>query len=282
MPTLSVEEFARGASPTITAAASAEYDYTEKRTFDDSDESIQQQIILLRTPLYYKKLSEQHTFALSLQYESSLLGSNNPFFKSDKLLHNIELPFTLIKFNDDSNWAWILSASPSIGTDFDATGSDAYGGYVLAVLGYRMSNTFAIGFGVYYSHQFDNDLLVPGLGFTWLPHKDWALGFVPPRASIFYTPSDNWRFGLQARLRGGSWLVNSDTYGDDTRLSYYSLHTYASIEYQLANSDLWLGARAGFTFGENWEAEQSNGFTAFDKNSDPALFIGLSLRYLGF
>jgi len=132
----------------------------------------------LMTPLYYHD-GGNWSFGAGLRYQSTDIDVSDSAFLNEDRLHSFELALFLSKDYSETVKGIALFV-PGMAGDFDATGSDAMNYMALAGVRWQKSETFQWIFGAYYSTGFDDDMLLPAVGFMWEPSDDMDLVFAGP------------------------------------------------------------------------------------------------------
>lgn len=115
----------------------------------------------------------------------------------------------LKKFND--RWAMDLAITPSLFSDYENTGSDAFRITGRAIAMWTVNPTFQLAFGVIYLDR-EDVVALPGVGAIWTPNDDYKVELLFPRPRILRKLSSSgdttrWIY-LAGEFGGGSWGID--------------------------------------------------------------------------
>lgn len=233
----------------------------------------------LGVPIFGQKVGEDWIWGLRTRYEfSSLEISGDPIANSE--LHRLDLGPTLIYRPEDSAWRAFFSGTIGLATDFSDVNSEDVVYSVLAAGGYKFSDRFTLLFGAYYSQDFGDARLFPGVGFVWKVADKWTASLLPPRLQVAYAPNDDWRFALEGYPDGDSWSVESAT-GEQSSLERKALRAGVRIERRVSENG-WLFAGAGWAFGRELRLEgEESGRVSYESDADDGAYLSLGIS-VGF
>ena len=157
----------------------------------------------LMTPLYYHNGGDWQLGA-GLRYQSMDIDVSDSAFLNEDRLHSLELALFLSKDYSETLKGIALFV-PGMAGDFETTGSDAMNYMALAGVRWKQSEAFQWIFGAFYSTGFDDDMLLPAIGFMWEPSDRSDLVFAGPIARYRYSLNDSmdWIIGDNSPVTAG-------------------------------------------------------------------------------
>ncbi|PQO27849.1 DUF6268 family outer membrane beta-barrel protein [Blastopirellula marina] len=200
--------------------------------------------------------------------EDSMLAISPGF--SVQTLHGpdgIELPselyqatvnFTLIKPMGEGA-ELLLGFAPSIASDFDATGSDAFRFMGFATYSWQASATTKWMLGAAATGREDIPVL-PMVGVVWNPSETWQVELTMPRPRVahrldwFATANENWTY-VAGEFGGGTWAVDRNGQNDEITLRDFRL--VLGWE-QRGKVGLRPQVEIGYVFGRNVEYDSDD------------------------
>ncbi|CAN5770779.1 hypothetical protein BH11VER1_BH11VER1_10500 [soil metagenome] len=231
----------------------------------------------LVAPLYGKKLGENWILAARMKYEYSVLEMSEDVLSQDNL-HRLEMGPMLIYKAKDSPWSGILAANVGLATDWSEVSEDDIVLSVLSSVGYRFTDKFTLLVGAYYSQDFGDARLFPGIGFLWKISPEWTVNLTPPRLRISYAPGDLWRFVAEAYPDGGSWSVEASN-GEQASLQRKTLRTGVRVERRITETGFaYLGG--GWAMGRELRLEaQSSGKLLYESDAANGAYFSAGLNF---
>ena len=191
-------------------------------------------------------------------------------------LHDLIVPFSFIYDSSTSPWSFFAQISGQLATDFrDVTGDDLDYSARLGAQ-YKFSNTFSLNFGAARVRNFGDAMILPALGCTWQPSKDWSFTLLGPRITLSHQISDHLIIRGGGFPTGGLWNIEDDT-GNSVDYGFASYNAGVGIDFKLRRG-IWVTAWAGANFANQLRAEK-NGDTLFEEDLENGLFgyLGINL-----
>jgi hypothetical protein len=191
-------------------------------------------------------------------------------------LHDLIVPFSFIYDSSTSPWSFFAQISGQLATDFrDVTGDDLDYSARLGAQ-YKFSNTFSLNFGAARVRNFGDAMVLPALGCTWQPSKDWSFTILGPRITLSHQISDHLIIRGGGFPTGGLWNIEDDT-GNSVDYGFASYNAGVGIDFKLRRG-IWVTAWAGANFANQLRAEK-NGDTLFEEDLENGLFgyLGINL-----
>ena len=191
-------------------------------------------------------------------------------------LHDLIVPFSFIYDSSTSPWSFFAQISGQLATDFrDVTGDDLDYSARLGAQ-YKFSNTFSLNFGAARVRNFGDAMVLPALGCTWQPSKDWSFTILGPRITLSHQISDHLIIRGGGFPTGGLWNIEDDT-GNSVDYGFASYNAGVGIDFKLRRG-IWVTAWAGANFANQLRAEK-NGDTLFEEDLKNGLFgyLGINL-----
>lgn len=191
-------------------------------------------------------------------------------------LHDLIVPFSFIYDSSTSPWSFFAQISGQLATDFrDVTGDDLDYSARLGAQ-YKFSKTFSLNFGAARVRNFGDAMVLPALGCTWQPSKDWSFTILGPRITLSHQISDHLIIRGGGFPTGGLWNIEDDT-GNSVDYGFASYNAGVGIDFKLRRG-IWVTAWAGANFANQLRAEK-NGDTLFEEDLENGLFgyLGINL-----
>lgn len=231
----------------------------------------------LVAPLYGKKIGEDWVLAARMKYEYSALEMSEDYLSHDSL-HRVEAGPMLLYKAKDSRWSGILAANVGLATDWSEVGEDDVVLSVLGSVGYRFSDEFTLLLGAYYSQDFGDARLFPGIGFLWKISPQWTVNLTPPRLRISYAPTDDWRFVAEAYPDGGSWSVEASN-GEQASLERKTLRAGVRVERKITEKGFaYLGG--GWAMGRELRLEEEDsGRLLYESDASNGAYFSAGLNF---
>jgi opacity protein-like surface antigen len=192
-------------------------------------------------------------------------------------LHTIRLPIVLL---NDCSEDWFLGAMVMPTFAGDLSSDDGF--YISAAAGGGRSfgpHLRVLG-GIYYSHIYGEETVIPGIMFSWRPAPDWELYFYGPMGGISYRVSDDWILSLSGRWNSPEWNVQADSRGPGRDIELSGLRVGLKLEGRLYDR-IWGFVTGGVTILQEMKIEDESGRDLLDEDIDSAVFVrtGLNFRF---
>ncbi len=216
----------------------------------------------------------------SLDLDAYPFGANPAAPGLDQGLHQITLHNFVLHTPENSRWLhgayFAAGANSDFGT-FDTRHialSAAFGS------GYRFSDCFTIGLGLYGSNLLNDPFVVPAPVFFWLPTEDWLISYYGPRFVARREFGDDVRIGFEAGWNGGWW--GTDAFRADSRLEVSSIRAGIYYRHRIAG-EAWVEIGAGYTFANEIKLYSPGGRDRFptalgETDAAPYVSLGFSLH----
>ena len=164
--------------------------------------------------------------------------------------------------------------------DFETTGSDAMNYMALAGVRWKQSETFQWIFGAFYSTGFDDDMLLPAIGFMWEPSDRSDLVFAGPIARYRYSLKDSLDLILGGQFSGNRWKTKSQyAAGKDPEFSMTAYRLYSTLQWNPSEKH-GVFASVGAELGREVALEYTNGVEVDrDLKSAPSFEVGYRYRF---
>lgn len=280
-PAADASDFLSSVRPAVPSLGSLSYEWLDTQDFEDGSGSADIGVFEIRSPIFFRNFGGGTRMAIGLDYSLTDLSIDNEALDWDGQLHGLFLPFSFTHRTPGNPWFWLGQITPGLRTDFKSIGSDDFAFRTFAVAMRQFRNTFALGFGAYFSYDVDGIFAVPGIGFTWKPSDQWLISLIPPQLAASWTPNEQWI--VSAIFRPRSFIADLDEGGggpDMAKLSYGRLGL--SVRRQLLpEPKIWVNLHAGYTLYSEVELQQ-DGQSLFDTDLDNGLYAGASLELLGW
>ena len=191
-------------------------------------------------------------------------------------LHDLIVPFSFIYDSANSPWSLFAQISGQLATDFSDITSDDFDYSARLGAQYKFSNAFSLNFGAARVRNFGDAMVLPALGCTWQPAKDWSFTLLGPRITLSHQINNHLIIRGGGFPTGGLWNIEDDT-GNSVDYGFASYNAGIGIDFKLRRG-IWLTAWAGANFVNQLRAE-TNGDTLFKEDLDNGLFgyLGINL-----
>lgn len=244
--------------------------------FDSLGGEVSSDDFSLWAPVAPLNFGNMHVLSL-LGYRATQFDTSVPNMLSEDTLHTIRMPFV---FLNDMSERWLSGVMIMPSFSGDLSGRDNVSISAAAGAGYVFSPALRIYGGVYYRHGFDEDLIIPGLMFSWRPDPQWEAYVYGPVGGISYSANDDWVLSLFGEYDAPTWHVEGDTFGPDRDITVSSMRIGLKAERRLGGL-CWAYLAGGYSFARELEVEDldSNLLQQDDIDPGPFVRIGLNLRY---
>ena len=213
-----------------------------------------------------------------LNYRVTSFDTSAPNLLPEGTLHAIRLPVTFLY---DYSEKWLLGGMimPGLSGDLSST-SDAFSFSALAGFGYKQRPELRWFGGVFYSHGFDDDIIMPGFGVMWNPSPKWTVNVLPPFANVSWRFHENYSLTLFGRYEGTTWNVEADRAGPDRDVKMSSIRVGLRLERRISEH-FWAQVSGGMSFAREMEVETLNSDTLQKDDIDAGPFVqaGVNIRF---
>lgn len=158
--------------------------------------------------------------------------------------------------------------------------SDNFALSTAIAVGYTYSPCLQLFGGAYYFNGFNDDTVLPGIGFIWRPDNRWEAYLLGPIGGISYAVTDKFFLSFEGQYEAPEWHVKADKLGPDRDISMSSLRLSLKAEFQVYDV-IWAYVAGGYSVMQTMEIEDSNNNMLQDSDIDPSPFIqiGLNARF---
>jgi hypothetical protein len=232
----------------------------------------------LMTPLYYHDGGDWQLGA-GLRYQSMDIDVSDSAFLNEDRLHSLELALFLSKDYSETLKGIALFV-PGMAGDFETTGSDAMNYMALAGVRWKQSEAFQWIFGAFYSTGFDDDMLLPAIGFMWEPSDRSDLVFAGPIARYRYSLNDSMDWIIGGQFSGNRWKTESQyAAGKDPEFAMTAYRLYTTLQWNPSEKH-GVFASVGAELGREVALEYTNGVELDrDLKSAPTFEVGYRYRF---
>ncbi len=181
---------------------------------------------------------------------------------------------------ENMRWSWNIGGTVGVSGERGADVSDSFIWSVFGGVRQNFSENFNASLGLFVSSRIeDNPLVLPGILFEWKIDERWSLyNDRGAGGTLEYAYDDTLSFTFD-----GGWESRDYRLDDDSPLPS---GVFRDSRVPLALGTLWkpdqqleIRARAGAHFFQEFETLNSSGKKVADIESDPSLFITLSVEY---
>ena len=264
---------------TDSAAIKISYGCSPDRKVEGTNIDIGGSQFELITPLYYHDGGDW-SFGAGLRYQNTDIDVSDSSFLNEDNLQSLEVALFLSK-DYSVSLKGIALFVPGISGDFKNTGNDAMNYMALAGVRWKRSETFQWIFGAFYSTGFDDDMLLPAIGFMWEPSDRADLVFAGPIIRYRYSLSDSidWIFGGQ--FSGNRWKTEGQYTGgnNDPEFAMTAYRLYTTLQWNPSEKH-GIFVSAGAELGREVSLQYTNGLELErDLKSAPSFEIGYRFRF---
>ena len=228
-------------------------------------------------PIFYKQMGVW-SLGAGLRYELSDIDYSDLNLFNEDQLHSIDLP-VYVGYDSSETWKWMMLFNPNLSGDYDQLDSDSMYYSTLFGAKYKRSETFNWLLGVYYSTGFDDDLVVPAIGFTWSPSENSDLFVGGPFIRYSYSFSDSLDLILGGRFASNRWNT-SGNYGSGEEERDFRLRSYrlsGALQWNLAERHA-LIISAGWDLGREVEIEDASENRLFKEDIENTQIFEIGYR----
>lgn len=232
--------------------------------------------VRLGSPIYAHR-SGEYIWGIRASYEFTSLDLSNDVL-AESAFHRMDIGPALVYLPEGSPWRAFAFGGVGLATDFTEVNSEDVIFSLLAAVGYKFSDSFTLLAGGYYSQDFGDAQIFPGVGFIWDISKRWTMSLLPPRARLSYAPNESWRFALEGYPDGGGWSVEAAN-GKQSSLERKAWRAGARIERKITD-DGWAYVGGGWAFGRELRLEdEDSGRLLFESDVDGGAFFAVGLSF---
>ena len=171
---------------------------------------------------------------------------------------------------------WIFLFNPTLSGDYDHISGDAMNYMTMAGGRYKMSETFQWIFGAFYSTGFNDNMFLPGIGFSWEPTENSDFLFAGPLLRYRYSFTDSLDLIIDGKYSSNDWNTYDAGVEKDLKLSGYQLT--ASLQWNISEKQAVYGG-IGLEVAREIEIKDDNGGTLYDKDLKSAPLYELGYRF---
>ena len=256
------------------AAVRFSFSGSPKKTIKGTSTEIGLRQWTLITPLYYNK-GEAWSFAAGLRYEGTEMEFSDASLLDESWLQSIDFPLVLMKEQSEKlNLMFLFN--PTMAGDYDSIDGDSFN--YLTILGarYRTSDTFQWFFGAVHTTGYDDNLILPAIGFHWEVSENSDLLFAGPYLRYKYSITDSLDLILGGRFSGSKWNTRAG-YGErDFRLKAYRTSTTLQWNFHEKHAVL---VSFGWELAREVEIKASDGALMLEQDLENAPYFELGYRF---
>lgn len=215
---------------------------------------------------------------MMLNYRVTWWDTSETSIIPDEALHAFRVPVVALYDLSDK---WLLGGMVMPGYSGDGgSGSDGFSIMTVLGAGYSYSRSLTLFFGGMYSHGFDEDLVVPGVGLFWVPSREWSVSILPPFATVRYKFGNDVMLSLFGRYSSPTWSVESDRAGPDRDINVREVRVGLRLEYPVLDR-WWAFVAGGMSMARELDVETTSGRSIVedDIDSGPFLQLGVNGRF---
>jgi len=244
--------------------------------FDTLPGEVSAQDLSLWAPFAGFNFDDFHIVAL-LGYRMTKFDTSLPNMLTENTLNAFYLPVVFLK---DVSEEWIYGGMVMPGFSGDLESGDNFSISAAFAVGHAFGPNFHFFGGVYYSHGFDDDTIIPGIGFTWRPTPKYEVYLIPPFGGISYSINECWMLSLSGQYDSPTWNVGADLSGPDRDITYQTLRIGVKLERRI-NDHFWAYINGGVSLAKNLNIEDTSNNRLLESDVDPGGFVqlGLNLRF---
>ena len=209
------------------------------------------------------------------QVPTSILFDEDNLHTFNVYPFTIDLSTLVLSAREASPWIYGAWAGARLSTDFRSISGENLNFLFAAGAAYRFHDRFTLGLGGAVTNINDNLKLHPGLGLDWMITHQVHLGVCGPDWLASYIPDRNWQLGFCGESTSDFWNI-SDKQGQPLaiELSSYRIGAFAS---RRITGQLWLRASAGVSLANEFQLNDSNGDKIVSQTPNSRFFGQISL-----
>jgi hypothetical protein len=255
------------------------YNHTFNGDFDSLPGDVSSDQFTLFAPVLPLNFNDSHIFAF-LQYKATkynTTGPENAVMLPEDTLSEINLPIVFLHDSPD-NWLWGAMVMPSYAGSSSSSDNFTFSAAVGA--GYSWSSNLTLFAGAYYSEDYGDDFVIPGVAFIWRPAPRWEVYLLGPIGGVSYSVNESMTLSFYGQYNSPTWYVKADGSGPDRNVSMSSLDLGLKAEWNL-NSMLWGYVAGGYAVARELEVDNTDNSRIQKSDIDPSPFVevGLDLRF---
>lgn len=264
--------------PALPSMANAAAEFHGDRDLKDEPGTVSFNEFEAKTPFFAHRFGGT-LLSFGLDWTMVDLEVDRPGDRFSSNLHSLYLPVSFFHRTEGSDWFWLGQATPGMRTDFNADSGDALAFRTFFSAMKQWTDSFALGFGAYYSYDPSGHFAAPGIGFTWVPSDAWTVALIPPQLTVTYEWGEDWLVAGVVRPRSFNAALDSGSGRNDP--------DYAEVSYGRANlalkrrllpkPDLWVSLFGGYSLYSDLQLERG-GRSLVDGDMDNTWFIGAALE----
>lgn len=217
-------------------------------------------------------LAKSDTFLVlaNIDYRLFIADINTDVIAGRFDLHSLRVPLQAAWMPADSKWFLFAILEPGLSTDFNSINKESFDLTASLDLGYQVSSDLVAAIGVYYSRNYGNNLVLPGVGLLWRPVPDFTLeissnGFVPE-----WRFRDDWRLRCLFAPMGGRWTV--EDHGTPETLRITGAKAGIELEHRLA-SQCWATVGVGTNVLQHLHVEDGHQNDLLDQEVEGSMYV---------
>lgn len=201
--------------------------------------------------------------------------SDDPFSE----IHILDVGLTLFGRADEKGWSWFGGVMGRVagegGAEFDD--SATFGGMVGASC--KVSDDFSYSIGIRATSQIEDDaLILPAITLDWRLDENWRFIFAGSRAELACSLAEDLSLGIGAGWENRRFRLDDDAPTSGAIIEDTSIPVFLRLSRSVDDS-LNIDVTAGVTLYSEFEIQDRNGNASRTVESDPAPFMGLSIRW---
>lgn len=209
-------------------------------------------------------------------YSVTQLDFTGPFPIEEEDLHAASLSAIFVKDFSNTPWFAVGYTRAEMATDYQELGGKAFTFDVALGVGYRVSDTFAIGAGFVVTNINGDEEFFPGINFNWKPCDEFTAGLYGANLLLRYDVCETWYLTLDGTPGGGHW--NIDAAGGNSRTIRLDSYWLGLNTHHRLTEKLWLSAGVGYTFANEIEIGSNSGSgPSFSRDMDGAALAKITL-----
>lgn len=186
-------------------------------------------------------------------------------------LHTLRVPLQAAWMPEGSSWFLFALLAPGISTDFGAINRESFDLTASLDLGYQVSRDLVVAVGAYYSRDYGEDLLLPGIGLLWRPLPEFTLEISPNGFIPEWRIQDGWRLRGLLSPMGGRWTVHD--HGAAKTLRITGAKAGVEFEHRLA-AQCWATVGVGANVMQHIHIEDGRKSELLNEDVSGGLYVG--------
>jgi hypothetical protein len=228
-------------------------------------------------PAFYIKPGNW-TFAGGVRYQYTNLDFSDPTYIDDDSLHSMEIP-VFLSYETSDALKWMAVINPNLSGDYEDVGDSWYFSALAGAM-YSQNERLKWLFGAYYSNGFDDDFLVPAVGFHWNINDRSDLLVGGPFIRYSNNLTKQLDLLLSGRFASNRWNTTGNYSGPEEKrdLRIRAYRVSAALQWNISKGQAAF-VSIGADLARELEIQDSSNSTLLKQDLETAPVIEIGFRY---